>query len=267
MPIHPTAIVDPKAEIDPAAEIGPYAIVEENARIGAGTRLWPHAFVGRDTRMGEGNEVHPGAAVGHAPQDRNYKRGTRSFLEVGDENVFREGSSIHRGTEEGATTRIGSGFLFMATSHAGHDCRVADGVTFANCALLGGHVSVGNGAILAGGAMVHQFVRIGRLAMIAGGARVRMDVPPFMLTEHDGSVRQLNIIGLQRDPDIPDESVAALKGAFRALYREGLSLRDAIARLEKDFDAPEVVELTEFLKAESKRGIARPPRAGGRGNG
>ena len=150
----------------------------------------------------------------------------------------------------------------MATSHAGHDCRVADNVTFANCALLGGHVSVGRGAILAGGAMVHQFVRIGRLAMIAGGARVRMDIPPFMLTEHDGSVRGLNIIGLQRAPHVSDDSIRALKGAFRTLYREGLSLQEATGRLEDDFDAPEVAELAAFLRAGSKRGIARPPRAG-----
>jgi len=254
--IHPTAIIDKTAEIGDDVVIGPYAFVGEDAKIGSGTRLYHHAHVGKWTEVGANNQIHIGAIVGHDPQDISY-RGQRTFLKVGDGNIIREYAQIHRGKAEGECTTVGSNNFLMAMSHIAHNCRVGSGVIFANCALLGGHVDVEDRAVFAGGVAVHQFCRIGKLAMIGGLSGVGQDVPPFMMIRAGLAVNGYNAVGIRRAPEITPESAHEIKKAYKILYRSGLTLPNAILRLEELARTPEIEHLLAFLKAPSKRGIVR----------
>ena len=178
MSIHPTAVVDPRAEIHPDAELGPYAVVDGPAKIGAGTRLLPHAVVMGWTEIGEGNVVHSGAVLGDAPQDLSY-HGAKSYLRIGDRNVFREGVQVHRGTAPESTTIIGNDNFFMANSHVAHNCRVGNHIILTNNAVLGGYVEIGDRAFLSASCAVHQFVRVGQIAIMRGMSATSRDVPPF----------------------------------------------------------------------------------------
>jgi len=254
--IHPTAVVSADAKLGTGVAVGPHAVVEGGVTVGDGTRIMAGACICAGTTLGRENEVHMHAVLGHVPQDVHFEGG-ETFLEIGDRNVIREMVTIHRGTQEGSTTRIGSGCMLMACSHVAHNCVVGDGVILANGALLGGHAEVGEKAFVSGNVVVHQFERVGRLAMVAGGARVTRDVPPFCLVEGDGRLRNLNRIGLRRAGMTP-ETVAALGRAYRVLFL-GSDAPDAAARrlLSGDEVPPEVREMAEFVLA-SKRGLCRP---------
>lgn len=253
MAIHPTAIVDKGAEIDPSAEIGAYAIVEPGAKIGPGVRLYPHAYVATGATLEAGVQVHPFAVVGHLPQDLAYT-GAATYAVIGEGTIIREGASVHRGTAPGSTTIVGKRCFMMANSHVGHNCRVGDDVKMANCALLAGHVSVGSGAFLSGGAGVHQFVRIGELVMIGNSATILNDVPPFMMVITEGVVGP-NVVG-QRRAGISPAARQEIRHSHRLLYRMSLPFPRAVAEIVAMVKTDEGRRLAEFLQAPSKRGFA-----------
>lgn len=265
MPIHPTAIVSPKAQLDASVEVGPYAIIEEHVTIGAGTVVGPHAYLTGHTTIGRDNRIHAGAVLGHEPQDLGFDRGTRSYLRIGDRNIFREYCNIHRGTQPESTTLIGDDCFVMAAAHIGHNCVVGNRVILCNCALLAGHVRVGDRAFVSGGVVIHQFTQVGRLAMISGNARVSMDVPPFTLVAERNEVYALNLVGLRRAA-LPPATVAELKKLFRLYYLSGMTGTQALAQAEGRFQTPEAREFIAFVR-ESPNGVCpgaqRRSRRGG----
>ncbi len=255
--IHPSARVAAGAELGEDVVIEAYAVVGPQVRVGRGSWIGPHAVVEGRTVLGERNRVFQFASVGAAPQDVKYA-GEPSTLELGDGNVVREFASLNPGTAGGGmTTRIGSGCLFMVSSHVGHDCRVGDHVILANGAALGGHVTVEDYGIIGGLAGVHQFVRIGESALCAAGAMVSMDVPPFCVVAGDRArLRGLNLIGLRRRGLAPD-SITALKRAYRVVFQSGGLRRQALGRARAELGhVAEVARLIEFL-AGSRRGVCR----------
>lgn len=255
--IHPTAIVDKNAQLAPDVEVGPYAIVGPDVKIGSGTVVQAHAYVSGHTTIGERCEIFPFACVGTKTQDLKYKEGDITFVEIGDQTVLREFSTVHLGTKPGEVTKVGSGCLIMAYCHVAHGCKVGDGVIMSNVATLAGEVTVGEHAIIGGLAGVHQFCRIGAHAMVGGASKIRQDCPPFMLTETNGADTRVvgpNIVGLQRR-GFSAEVRSALKEAFRLLYREGLNRSQALERIKYEVDdLPEIRQLVQFY-AESQRGV------------
>ena len=256
--IHPTAVVDPRAEIDATAELGPYVVIEGPCRIGARTRLLAHAVVTGGAVLGEDNEVHYGAVLGHVPQDVAF-RGEESFLRVGARNVFREHSQVHRGTKAGTETVIGDDNFFMQNSHVAHNCRIGNRTVVAGGALLSGYVELDDRAFVSGNCVVHQFVRIGRLAMLRGLSRTSRDVPPFCIMDGTHTVRALNLVGLRRAGVAPEE-IRALRNAFRTIFLRPRNLSRALAEVESAGMSPAVAELVAFIRA-SKRGICFGPRS------
>jgi UDP-N-acetylglucosamine acyltransferase len=254
--IHPTAIIDPQAKLGEGVQVGPYAIVEGPCVIGAGTVLMARSHVIGHTTMGARNILHPGAVIGGTPQDKKYKESEISQTIIGDDNVFREGVTIHRGTGAGTKTVIGSRGYFMACSHVGHNCRVWDDVTMINNSALAGHVEVFPRAIIGFGCAVHQFCRVGRLAMMSDSAGMNQDLPPFFTTMTTNRFNQLNLVGMRR-AGIPRENITAVRQMFQLAFRSDRLLANALADLPESIAAvAEVRELLEFVKG-TKRGIAR----------
>lgn len=254
MSIHPTALIDRHAELDASVEVGPYCIIERGVRIGAGTRLVAHAFIASGTTIGQRNHIFPNAVLGHWPQDLAFKN-EPSYTEIGDDNIIREGVTIHRGTMPGSTTQIGNRCFFMANSHVGHNCRVGDDVKLANGALLAGHVHVGDKSFISGNAAVHQFVRIGELVMLAGVHKATTDIPPFTISSHN-RLAGLNIIGMRRAGFTPAER-AEIRHLFRVLFRSAAPFRAALEQHAAQVQSPPARRMIEFLQAPTKRGIMR----------
>lgn len=252
--VHPTAVIDPEAEIPPDVPIGPYAIIEGPVRIGSGCVIEGHACLSGPLTMGRDNFVGHGAVLGKSPQHRGY-RGEPTTVRIGNGNVFREHVTVHRGTVQGGgQTVIGDRNLFMIGSHLGHDTCVGNNCTLINGALVAGHVTLFDGCILSGHAAIQQRVRVGRMAMIGGLGSTTKDVPPFVLHQGYNSVSSLNTIGLRRAGFTP-ETIAALREAFRMLYKEGRTRTAALDRIEADLgNVPEVVEFLTFIR-ESTLGI------------
>jgi UDP-N-acetylglucosamine acyltransferase len=257
MSVHPTAIVAPGAKLHTTVEVGPYAVIGPQVEIGAGTMVGPHAVIEGRTRLGERNKVFQFASVGAQPQDLKYA-GEDSALEIGNENLIREFTTLHKGTTGGGgVTRIGNRNLFMAYAHVAHDCQVGSGCVLANAATLGGHVEIGDHVILGGLAAVHQFTRIGQHAFVAGGAMVVMDVPPFCTAQGDrAELAGINSIGLARH-GFSEEQIGRVKEAYRILFRSKLPLEEAVERLRTELgDEPEIKALLTFVTT-SQRGITR----------
>lgn len=255
MAIHPTAIIDPRAEIHETAEIGPYAVISGPARIGANCRIWNHAHIGGELQMGEANEVHPFAIVGHVPQITNYDGKLRRTL-IGNRNVFREGVSVHWASKDEGATVIGDDCLFMANSHIAHDCRIGNRVILVNGALLAGHVEVQDSAFISGNSVVHQFVRIGRFVMFRGLSGVGKDVCPFMMVSGiDRLAWKINRVGLSRSGFTP-QARNEIKRAHRVLFRDGNSVPRAVEILKAGDPGPEIQEIITFIEG-SQRGILR----------
>ncbi|HWH76748.1 MAG TPA: acyl-ACP--UDP-N-acetylglucosamine O-acyltransferase [Candidatus Binatus sp.] len=253
MSIHPTAVIDTKAEIDAEVEIGPYVVIDGPVRIKRGTRVMAHAYLTGWTEIGADNEIHPGAVLGNTPQDKAY-HGQESYLKIGDRNIFREYVQVHRGTVAGSATVIGNNNFLMATAHVGHNCKLADHVILANGALLGGYVDVGNNVFLSGNCVVHQFVRIGDYSIMRGLSGTSRDVPPFAIVDWQHTVRGVNVVGLKR-AGFDDKRIRALREAFRILFRKGRNLALAIKEVEESGRVnPDVSTLLEFIKS-SKRGV------------
>ncbi len=215
--LHPTAVIDPRAELGADVEVGPFCVVGAGVRIGARTVLLPHAVVLGPTALGDDNVVHPFAVLGGAPQHKREPAGAGSRLEVGSRNVFREHVTVHRGTE-GRATRIGDDNLFMVGVHLAHDVVVGSHTTLANGTQLAGHAVVEDHATFGGLSGVAQFVRVGQSAFVAAGAMCEVDVPPFVIVQGDRArVRALNLVGLRRR-GVPEPTVALLRVAFRKVF-------------------------------------------------
>lgn len=258
MPIHPTALVDRRAEIDPSAEVGPYVVIDGPVRIGPRSRLLAHVTVVGDTVIGAENVLYPGVHVGHEPQDLGY-RGAPTGVRLGDRTVLREGVTVHRGTQPETHTEVCSDVFLMANAHVAHNCRLGDHVIVANGALLGGHVHVGERAFVSGNCVVHQFVRIGRLAIMRGLSRTSRDVPPFSLVDGTHEVHGVNRVGMRR-AGFDAERIRVVGTAFRMLFRVRQNLGEAVDRVERELGGvPEVAEVLAFIRA-SKRGVAMGPR-------
>jgi UDP-N-acetylglucosamine acyltransferase len=252
--IHSTALIDPEASIAPDVQIGPYVVIEGPVTIGSGCIVEAQACLSGPLVMGRNNLVGHAAVLGKSPQHRGYRNELTS-LEIGDDNIFREFVTIHRGTVQGnGVTTVGSRNMFMVGCHVGHDAQIGNGCTVVNSALLAGHVVLGDDCVLSGHTAVQQRVRIGRLAMLAGFGATSKDIPPFILQQGYNCVTGLNLVGLRR-AGFPARSIDALRQVFRVVYREGIPLSNAIERIESEFvEIAEVMEFTRFIR-ESKIGI------------
>ena len=255
--IHPTAIIDPQAQIDTGVEIGPFVVIGPHVRIGSGTTVGPHAVIDGWTEIGPDNRIFQFAAVGGIPQDLKY-RGEETWLRIGSGNIIREFATLQPGTVTGiGETVIGNGNMFMAYCHVAHDCIVGNRVIMANGSTLAGHVQVEDFAILGGLSAVHQFTRVGESAMLSGGAMVGQDVPPYTIAAGDRArMRGLNLVGLRRR-GFSEEVISQLKKAYKILVFSKLRLADALARIRSETQLqPEVLHFLEFIE-QSERGICR----------
>ncbi|HNT34339.1 MAG TPA: acyl-ACP--UDP-N-acetylglucosamine O-acyltransferase [bacterium] len=254
--IHPTAIVDPKAELADDVEIGPYSVIGPEVIIGAGTVIGPSVFIEKRTTLGCRCKVSKGAVLGTDPQDLRFKD-KKTYLVIGDDCVLREFVTVNVATSEEKPTRLGNNIMMMAYSHIAHDCQIGNGVIMANCASLAGHIHMDDGVILGGLAAIHQFSIAGKYCIIGGFSRVTLDILPFsMAAGCPCKIHGLNMVGLKRR-GFSKERLSALHQAFKILLRKGLSLPDATKRLQDEMgDNSDVQEIIAFIQ-RSKRGIAR----------
>jgi UDP-N-acetylglucosamine acyltransferase len=256
--VHPTAVISSEVELSPGSEIGPFCLLDGRIRIGPGCRLIGHVTILGDSDLGAQNILHPNVVIGDEPQDVFYSGGRRRVV-IGDGNTFREGVTVHRGSEQGAVTVIGCANFFMQNAHVAHDCRVGNSTIIAGGALLAGWVEVGDGAIVSGNCVVHQFVRLGRYSMMRGLSRTSRDVPPFCLMDGTHTVRAINTVGLRR-AGFRAEAIRSLRNAFVTLFRGPQNLKIALEKLQEQGPlSSEVNELVEFIRC-SKRGVAFAPR-------
>jgi UDP-N-acetylglucosamine acyltransferase len=255
--IHPTAVVDPRARLAPGVRVGPYSVIDGDVEVGEGTSIGAHCVITGHTAIGRDNRIFHFCSIGEANQDKKY-RGEPTRLEIGDRNTIREYCSLNRGTaQDRGVTTVGSDNWIMAYCHIAHDCVVGDHTVFANNATLAGHVWIGDHTVLGGFTGVHQFVHIGAHVMAGVSSVILQDIPPYVtVAGHPCAPHGINSEGLKRRGFTPD-ALAALKRAYRTLYKSGLTLAEAKAELERQSAAaPEVKALVDFL-ATSTRGIVR----------
>jgi UDP-N-acetylglucosamine acyltransferase len=253
--VHSTAVIHPGARIGADCEIGPYCVIGEHVELGPGCRLYSHVVIDGHTRLGQGNEIFPFASIGFKTQDLKWKGGV-TRTEIGDHNTIRECVTIHSATGEGEATVIGSHNNILASSHIGHNVVMGDRV-IVSMAALAGHVLVEDYALVGGLCAVHQFCRIGTMAMIAGCAKVVQDVPPYVIVDGNPAVaRTINKVGLERN-GVSEEAQAALRQAYKILFRDGLTTPNALARIESELPLlPELNHLVQFVRG-SERGITK----------
>jgi UDP-N-acetylglucosamine acyltransferase len=255
--IDPRAIVSPKAELAADVTVGAYSVIGDGVKIGPGTWVGPHAVIASNTTLGAGNKVYQFASIGDAPQDLKYA-GEPTRLEIGDRNVFREFTSMNRGTVQGGgVTTIGSDNLFMSYTHVAHDCHVGSKCVMANYATLGGHVELGDWVIMGGYSGIHQFTKVGAHAFLGNNAAVTRDVPPYLMVVGTPAVpHSINSEGLKRRGFSP-EQIRNLKNAYRVLYRSEMKLADAVEELKSRVATqPELKIFVDFI-GESTRSIVR----------
>lgn len=256
--IDATAIVHPDSQIGPGVSIGPWTTIGANVEIGAGTWIGSHVVMKGPTQIGRNNKIYHYCSIGEDPQDKKFDPASNSQLVIGDDNVIREYSSINRGTPAGGgVTSLGNDNWIMAYCHIAHDCHIGNHTIFANNATLAGHVEIHDFAILGGFTGVHQFCRMGEGSFSAIAAIIVKDVPPFVMVEgNTARARAINREGLKRR-GVDKDAIATLKRAYKTLYRQGLSLQDAIGRLKDPQETvAQVKQLVEFIE-ESERGIVR----------
>ena len=254
--IHPTAIVDPKAELAEGVEVGPWTWIGPGVRLGPHCWIGPRVLIDGQTRLGRGCRVSGGAVIGTEPQDLKY-RGEATRVQIGDDVVIREFVTINRACGEGQATVLGNRLLVMAYAHVAHNCELEDEVVMANAATLGGHIRIERGAIIGGLVAIHQFARVGRYAIIRGGSAVGQDVLPFTTAAgFPCSPRGLNLVGLKRHKFSQDR-IAAIRRAYKLIFRSGLKLDDAISQLKTEFPENEDIQhMVRFIE-NSQRGLAR----------
>lgn len=253
--VHATAIVHPGAEIGVGVEIGPYAIVGEQCTLGDGSVLAARAVLEKNVKLGNGVKVGIGSVLGGDPQDLKFK-GEETWVEIGDDTVIREYTTINRGTTQSYRTTVGRNCLLMSYVHLGHDCHFGDHVIVSNSSQFAGHVTVEDRVIVSGLCAFHQFVRIGRHAFIGGCSRVAKDVPPFLrAVGNPMKLYGLNTVGLQRS-GFSEEALRELKRTYRLLFRSNLILSQAIERGREELDAtlPEVQQMLDFVEASVRDG-------------
>src|SRR5437667_2234515 len=254
--IHPSTLVDPSAEIGAGTIIGPYCVIAPEVMLGENCWLQHHVTLCGPMRAGARNKFYAYCSIGQQTQDLKYQ-GEPTYLEIGDDNTFREFVTINRSTTGEGKTRVGSRGNFLAYSHIGHDCTVGDEVVFSNNGTLAGHVQVGNHAVMGGLTAVHQFCRIGRFAITGGCAKIVQDVPPFMIADgNPAEIRGVNLVGLERK-GFTLESVKWIKEAFRLIYRSEYNTRQAVDAVRKELPQnEEITQIIEFIE-QSERGIIR----------
>ncbi len=254
--VHPTALVAPGAKLGAGCTIGPYCLIAAEVSLGEDCWLQHHVTLEGPLRAGRGNKFYAYCSIGQQSQDLKY-RGEPTYLQIGDDNCFREFVTINRSTAGSGCTRVGSGGNFLAYSHIGHDCTVGDAVVFSNNGTLAGHVRVDDHAVIGGLTAVHQFCRIGRFAMTGGCSKIVQDVPPFMIADgNPAEVRGINQVGLERAGYAP-ERIKPIKEAFRTIYRGKMNTAQAVeAILEKCGESEEAQTIARFIR-ESERGIIR----------
>lgn len=253
--IHPSAIVSADAEIAANVVIGPYAILEGAVRLGPNCVIKPHVQLIGPVTMGRDNVVGAGTVVGDRPQHFKYNDEPTS-VEIGDGNTFRENVTVHRATSHSWKTRIGNHNFFMVGSHVAHDCTIGHHCIIANGALIGGHCTLADNVYLSGNSAVHQFVRVGRLAMLSGCSATTKDIPPFVIEQGIDTVVGVNLVGMRR-AGLTTRQIDAIRKAFRIVFREGLVLPSALAKIEQELGAVDVVgEFVQFIRESTKgRGI------------
>jgi UDP-N-acetylglucosamine acyltransferase len=256
MSIHPTAIIDPKAELGVDVVIGPYCVIGPDVSIGDGCWFQNHVTVCGPAKIGKQNRFHAYCSIGQQTQDLKYA-GEPTYLEIGDNNSFREFATVNRATAVGNRTVILNHGNFLAYAHIAHDCEVGNNVIFSNNGTLGGHVTVGEYAVLGGLSAVHQFCRVGKHALTGGCTKIVQDVPPYMIVDgNPAEVRGINLVGLERRGFSP-EAIRILKEAFRILYRAKLNTKQALAEIGRSLpESPELGDLVTFIET-SERGTIR----------
>ncbi|MES2660219.1 MAG: acyl-ACP--UDP-N-acetylglucosamine O-acyltransferase [Verrucomicrobiota bacterium] len=256
--IHPTAIVSPLATLGRNVRVGPFCVVGANVELGDDCVLHSHVVLEGHSKFGRGNEFFPFAVIGGKSQDLKYQ-GEPTYLEVGDQNVFRENCTVHRGTHESLPTRIGSNNLLLCYSHVAHDCQLGNHIILSNTVGLAGHITVEDYAIVSGVAAAHQFCRIGKHSIVGGLSKVTQDVPPFMIVDgHPATTRGLNLVGLQRR-GFSEEDIKALKTAYKKLFlKKDTNLATSLSSLKATHvaDSPQVAHLIDFIE-RSERGVTR----------
>jgi UDP-N-acetylglucosamine acyltransferase len=255
--IHPTALIDPKAELADDVEVGAFSIIDAKVRIGAGTRIGPHAVITGRTTIGKNNHIFQFTSIGEQPQDMKYA-GEDTELVIGDNNTIRELCTFSRGSMQGGgVTRIGSNNWIMACVHIAHDCILGDNIIMANNTSLAGHVTVGNHAILSGYSLIHQFCSVGEHSFTSFASHVNQSIPPYVTVSGEKArAKGINSEGLKRR-GFTAEQINQVRRAYKAIYRESLSLEEATAKvIEMATDSPEIQPLVDFLKT-AERGIIR----------
>jgi len=255
--IHPTAIVDSKADIAKNVTIGPYAVIAGNVIIGKGTRIGSHTVIDPYVTIGPDCEIFQHAAIGAVPQSVKFA-GEETYVKIGQGSIIREFVTVHRGTGfGGGVTEVGEENFIMAYSHIAHDCKTGRRVMMANNATLAGHITIGNYATIGGLVAIHQFVRIGDYAFVGGKSAVVKDVPPYVIAAGDrAQLHGLNSVGLRRQ-GFSEKTLTLLKKTYRIFFRIGLTLNEAIERVRAEVEQiPEVVTFIEFVK-QSQRGVTR----------
>jgi UDP-N-acetylglucosamine acyltransferase len=251
--IHPSAIVDSRAEVGSGTEIGPYVVIEGPVVIGPDNEIQAHAVVTGEVRIGAGNLIGYGSVIGGLPQDLGFDRNASTRVEIGDSNVIREHCTIHRGTKPGTATTIGSHNMLMVGAHLGHNAQIGNHVILANHVLLGGYVQVGDRAFLGGGAVFHQNIRVGPVSMVAGSAAISKDIPPFSIAVGMNSIVGINTVGLRR-AGFGSALRTEVKKAHELLYRSGLKATEAIERAAETTWSVPVQEFWDFVRS-SRRGV------------
>lgn len=254
--IHPTAVIAAGAEIDEDVEIGPYSIIGEHVKIGKGARIMAHVYLDGWTTIGAECAIFPFASIGTQTQDLKYKGGV-TFVEIGEKTTLREYVTVNSGTNEGDVTRVGARCHILAYNHIAHQCLLGNDVIMSNACQLAGHIIVEDCVTFGGLCGVHQFVRIGRMCILGGCSKATQDIPPFMMADgNPAAIHGLNIIGMQRR-NVPEETRRILKEAHRIIYRQNLTVQQALEKIRTELPScPELEHLTAFI-ASSERGIAR----------
>lgn len=254
--IHPTAIVHPGAVIVEGCRIGPYCVLGEKVRLGKGCLLHSHVVIDGQTVLGRNNIIFPFASIGLQSQDLKWKGGSTRTV-IGDNNTFREYVTIHSATGDGEATRVGSNNHLLAYCHVAHNVTLGNHVIMSNMATLAGHVVVEDFVVMGGMAGVHQFCRVGKMSIIGGCSKVVQDVPPFMMVDgNPAATRTVNKVGLERN-GISKEAQSSLKKAYKLLFRDGLTLNNAVKRIEKDLPSSnELRHLVQFIRG-SERGLCK----------
>ncbi len=262
--IHPTAVVDPKAEVAEDVQIGPGCIVGPDVVIGEGCRLIAQCYISGHTTLGKRNSVFPGACIGTPPQDIAFDESSVSYVKIGNDNIIREGVTIHLGTKPETETIIGNNCFLMENVHIAHNCKLGNNIIMVHAAGLSGYVTIEDNAFISGLSGVHQFCRIGRFAMLSGGSAISKDLPPFMIADgRNDFVRGVNVIALKRN-GFDLSVVRAIKNIYHIFFRSGLNTGNALKKIKDEVEqTPEVKEFVEFVES-SERGVLTQGESSGR---